>query len=89
MDAAGFGQTLQAGRHIDAVSVKLALFLNYIAQVDADTKKHSSVLRKLCISLRQFILNIPGTAQRIYNTGQFSQHVVPGRVDHPTAVLPD
>ena len=88
-DAAGFGQALQAGGHIYAVSVELALFFNHIAQVDADTKKHSAVFGKLCVSLCQLLLDIPGTAQRVYNTGKFSQHVVAGRVDHLPAVLSD
>jgi hypothetical protein len=45
--------------------------LNDIAQIDADTKFHMTVLIKLCVSRFPFFLNRHGALDRIHHAAKF------------------
>ena len=88
-DTAGLCQSFQPGGDVDAVTINLIFFLDYISEVDADTKLHPSIFRNFFVARFYLFLNSHRALDRIDHTGKLRQQVVTGRVYYPAVVLLD
>ena len=76
-DAAGFGNVLQPGRHIDSVAIDPVAVADHIALVDADPKQHAPRRVDRRIALRHGLLNGDRAVDGIQHAGEFGKDAVP------------
>jgi hypothetical protein len=86
-DAAWLGQCLQAGRDIDAVSIKVGAFDDNIAEIDADPQQHLVVIGCRGIGRRHALLQLDGAGDRMDGAAELDQHAVAHYLDNAAAVL--
>jgi hypothetical protein len=88
-DAAGLRKRLQAGRYIDAIPENIVRVEDNVPLINADSELDALALRHFGIALDHALLNLDGTAHRVYHAGKLNQHSVPGGLDDPAAVHGD
>ena len=88
-DAAGIGERLQPGRHVDAVAVNIVPVDYDVADVDADAEFNALVRRHFGVALDHSALNVDGAADGIDHADELHEHPVAGRLDDPAPVLGD
>ena len=87
--ATGLAERFKAGGDVDAIAENVALVDDDIAEIDADAKLDSLLLRHVSIAPHHAALNLDGTAYRIHHTGELHKHAVSGRLHDPATVLGD
>jgi hypothetical protein len=85
--AAGVGQSLEAGRNVDAVTEQIGAFDHDVTEIDADAEFQPSATREAGIALRQFRLNLDRAARGLYRARKLGQNAVPRGPDD-AAVVP-
>src|SRR5256885_16732510 len=69
-DAAGFGNSLQSGRHVDAVAINAGLVTHDVALIDADPKLHSAARIDRDVALQHRFLNSDRAIDRVQHAGK-------------------
>src|SRR5216684_8401680 len=88
-DAAGFGETLQARRHIDPVAVDLFALDHHVAEVDPDAEFHPALGWQRRVLGLERGLNLDGALDRIHDAGKLGEYAVTRRVDESSVTLLD
>jgi hypothetical protein len=88
-DAAWLCYSLQSCCDVDPVTEYIVIVDDDIADVDADPKFNSELLRHLGVLLDHFSLDVRGAAHRINCACEFDQHPVARSLDNATAVARD
>jgi hypothetical protein len=78
---------LQPGCDIDAIAIESFPLDNNIADVDANSKLHTSRLRKLVVARTYGVLNDDGGLDSVDRARELSEEIVAGSIDNATAVL--
>src|SRR5262249_12535090 len=88
-DAAGFGQSLQPRRDIDAVTEQVVVIDHDVAEVDADPDLHAVILRQVEGSFSQVILNLDRGPPGLDGAREFGHQAVAGAAEDAAAVIGD
>jgi hypothetical protein len=89
-NAPGLRQRLHARGDVDAVAVDAAvLFLDHVAEIDADAKLHAAVGREFEIAPLEHLLNLASRLDGFDGAGELGQNIVAGRVDDAALVARD
>src|SRR6266851_1517612 len=77
-DAAGVGETLEAGGDVDAVAVDLLAIHHHVAEVDADAEFHSALGWDIRVFRLERGLDLDGAQDRIDDAGKLGEDAVAG-----------
>ena len=80
------GQLFEANSNVHAGAVKVVLFGDHIARVDADAELHPSVLGDGRVALRNLVLYLDTAANRLDDAGELSDDAVPCAAEDVTAM---
>jgi hypothetical protein len=87
--ATRLGQSFQAGRDVDAVTVDPAFVVDHISQIDTDAKPHAATLRHFLVTRGHHGLDLDGALSGADDAGELSQDAVASGVDDAPAMLAD
>jgi len=76
-DASGIRQTLQLGRDVDAIAVKISIFLDHIPQVDPDPEGHPGRFHQFLVPCLNFLLDLHGALNSIHDASELGEKAVP------------
>ena len=70
-------QALQPRRNVDPISIEPFILSHYIADVDANTKLHPAMSRKVSVPDLQLLLDCHRTLHGVHRTGKLGQVIIP------------
>jgi hypothetical protein len=89
VDTSWFSKALQSGGNVHSVPEQIAASDHHIANMDADPKFETALLRDVVVSLRKRVLYLYGALDSIYGTWELGQDTVACRIGDPPAMRRD
>jgi len=88
-DTARVGQSLDAGRHVDAIAIKIASLDDDVAEVDADAEHDAAGFRQAGVDLGKAFLHLDRALHSVDRAGKFDQHAIAHHFDDSAMMLRD
>ena len=83
---AGFGQRLEPGSDVDAVSEDIVAVDDHVAKIDADPQFETPFRRKRIVEQSRGLLHLDSAAERVDDAGKIRKQAVAGSADDPPAM---
>jgi hypothetical protein len=88
-DAAGFCESLQAGRYVDAFPVTVVAFYDHVAEVHADPHVNAALMFHTVVALCHRPLQDDGAFDRVDYAAKFGQKAVAHQLEDAATVSRD
>ena len=85
-NSARLGQLFEANSNVHAGAVKVVVFGDHIAEIDADAELHPSILGDGLVALRNLVLDLDTAANGLNDAGELCDDAVPCAAEDVTAM---
>ena len=86
-DAPGLGQGLETRRQVDTIAVNVVVLEYDLAQIHADAKQHSALVRRIGLAFDHAGLNGDGAIDGIDDTGKLNKNTIAHQLHDAALVL--